>query len=97
MRTPKISILLDSARGPYIPRDFVTGFDISKFQGVNPQDVETCKNPDCEWYWNSWGSILDNARYVEDERVFTLHQDGDLFIVCFDELSEEEKSNFFGD
>ncbi|MBS4041668.1 MAG: hypothetical protein KGZ81_13855 [Flavobacteriales bacterium] len=92
--TPKISLLLDSARGQYIPRDFVLDFDLSKFQGLSQSDIYDCQDPDNEWYWGAWQNILDTAQYIEDGRVFTLHQDGDLWLICLDELTQEEKQNF---
>ena len=94
MKTPKISLLLDSSRGQYIPRDFVLGFDLTKFEGLKQSDIYDCQDPENEWYWDAWECILNNARYIEDGRVFTLHQDGDLWLICFGELTEEEKSNF---
>ncbi len=95
MKTDKITLLLDSSRGQYIPRDFVQRFDLEKFQGINPHDIENCQNPENECYWESWETILNNASYTENGRVFTLHQDGDLWLLCIDEMSEEEKVNFF--
>lgn len=94
MKTSKISLLLDSARGVFIPRDFVTCFDLSKFQGIKQSYIEACKNPDCSGYWEAWEGILDNASYVEDGRIFTLHQDGDLWLLCVSELSAAELANF---
>jgi hypothetical protein len=97
MKTPKISLLLDSARGQYIPRDFVTGFALDKFQGLEAWAVSALQNPDDSAYWEAWESVLNNASYTEAGRVFTLHQDGDLWLLCIDEMSEDEKSNFFGE
>ena len=90
-----INLLLDSARGQYIPRDFIQGFDLTKFSGISESDIETLQNPDNEWYWESWESVLNNAEYKhEDGRIFTLHQDGDLWLICYDNMTEEEKQNF---
>ena len=95
MKIDKITLLLDSSRGQYIPRDFVQGFNLEKFHGISQQDIETCQNPENEFYWESWETILNNARYTENARIFTLHHDGDLWLLCIDEMSEEEKVNFF--
>lgn len=38
---------------------------------------------------------MNNATYTEDGRKFTLHQDGDLWLVCIAELTEEHM-NMFG-
>lgn len=93
-KTEKITLLLDGARGQFIPRDFVTKFDLSKFAGIPSAVAEECKNPENEEYWDAWNFILYNTSYIEDGRVFNLHQDGDLWLVCWDELTDEEKRNF---
>ena len=90
-----ISLLLSDARGIYIPRDFVEGFDLTKWQGITPEDAETLKNPDDEWYWEAWQNVLNSARYTHtDGRVFSLYQDGDLWAICYDKMTDEEKKNF---
>ena len=90
-----INLLLDSARGQYIPRDFIQGFDLNKFSGISDWTIEQCQNPDNEAYWEAWESILNNAEYKHsDGRIFTLHQDGDLWLICYDNMTEEEKQNF---
>lgn len=97
MKTNKIALLLDSSRGQYIPRDFVKSFDLEKFQCIDQQAIEDCQNPENEYYWESWQNILDRAKYIEDGRTFTLHQDDNLWLLCIDELSEDERINFFGE
>lgn len=90
-----INLLLDSARGQYIPRDFIQGFDLTKFSGISDWTIEQCQNPDSEFYWEAWENILNNAEYKHDDgRVFTLWQDGDLWLICYDNMTDEEKSNF---
>ena len=90
-----INLLLSDARGIYIPRDFVQGFDLTKWQGISESDAETCADPDNEWYWDSWECILNNAKYIHDDgRVFTLWQEGDLWAICYDSMTDEEKKNF---
>jgi len=90
-----VNLLLTDARGIYIPRDFVTGFNLSKFTGISDNDVETCENPENEWYWEAWDSILNNARFTaEDGRIFYLYQEGDLWLLCYDHMNAEEKRNF---
>lgn len=90
-----VNLLLSDARGVFIPRDFVEGFDLTKWEGIKHDDAEICKNPDHDWYWEAWETILSNAQYVHtDGRVFHLYQDGDLWALCYDSMSEEEKRNF---
>ena len=89
-----IEFLLDSARGTYIPRDFVETFDVTKW-GMIPElwAVQTCVNPDDECYWDAWNEILDRAEYREGGNVWHLHHDGDLFAYCLELMTDEEKQN----
>jgi hypothetical protein len=90
-----IELLLSDARGQYIPRDFVQDFDLTKFSGISEWQIEQCQNPDNEWYWDAWSSILDNAKHIDtDGNEFTLYQDGDLWLICFDKMTNDEKQNF---
>jgi hypothetical protein len=95
--TDNIKCILDSNRGVYIPQNFVDDFDLSKFDGIESEDVKTCKlGPEAEWYWDSWESILNNAKYTDDDGIkWTLHHDGDLFLVAIDKLSDEDFEVFF--
>jgi len=95
MKLDNVEILLSDARGIYIPRDFIQGFDLTKWYGISESDVEILQDPDNEFYWDAWKNILNNAEYKHsDGRVFTLHQDGDLWLICYDHMTDEEKSNF---
>lgn len=102
-RPAAVTILLDGARGIYIPRDFVTGFDLSfdtsdvngtGWQGINDADIDACRDPDGEGYWDAWQSILDSAFYTDEfGDVYRLYQDGDLFAYCPERMTDEEKRN----
>jgi len=81
------SLILSSARGVYIPRDFATNYgpcikDCKKWAG-NLEILE--RGPDDnEWYWDEWYRVLDNAVLVDtDGREFTLFTgiDGDIFLL----------------
>lgn len=95
----KIRCILDSNRGVYIPKNFVDEFDLNLFKGIEKEDAESCKlGPDDGEYWEAWTSILDNAVYTDDDDIeWTLYQDGDLFLIAVDELSDEEYADFFGE
>jgi hypothetical protein len=90
-----IQLLLSDARGIYIPRAFTQTCKIDKFTGITEENIQECSNPDNEGYWDAWQEILDNAKYTHDDgREFTLHQDGDLWLICVDKLTPEERENF---
>ena len=101
---PAVSFLLDSARGVYIPQNFCSDFDLTKWQGIAKIDVETILSKDdddnllspydIEGYWDAWESILNSARYIESGNIWYLHQDGDLFAMCYDLMSNEERQGF---
>lgn len=99
-----VILILNEARGMYIPRDF-----ISDESGV--VDEEHCTswglshdnrscwagaiNPCLGHYWDCWSWIIDNAEYITPEGdTYRLHQDGDLWAVCYEKMTEEEKKNF---
>lgn len=99
-----VMLLLNSARGTYIPRDFLcdnTGaidhvhcgkWNLSHDKADWWQDAA---NPDSEYYWEAWEWILNNAEFTtEDGDKFRLHQDGDLWALCFERMTDEEKVNF---
>ena len=92
-----VELLLSDARGVYIPRDFVEGFDIVKL-GLNPDswEVQTClAGPDTDGYWDAWNEIMCKAEYRDDsDNVWELYQDGDLWAICTALMTDEEKQNF---
>jgi len=95
MKLDNVEILLSDARGIYIPRDFIQGFDLTKWYGISESDVEILQDPDNEFYWEAWESVLNNAKFKSDDgRVFSLWQDGDLFAICYEMMTDEEKHNF---
>lgn len=91
-----IKCILDSNRGVYIPKNFVDDFDLTLFENVNDEAVATCKlGPDCEGYWDAWIEILNVKHVDEDGTEWSLHQDGDLFMVALDKLTDADFEDFF--
>ena len=95
---PSMLLWLSDARGVYIPRDFATSFkDRAKnVSGVEPKEWEFLEaGPDAAWYWETWDNVLDNAVVTDDAGVkFTLHQDGDLWLVPEGMYWNDEKDTF---
>ena len=88
----------DSSRGCYIPKHFseevvrecVTGIDLADLDFLLQNDFWD------ENFWDTWHHVLDNCLVTDDHsNVYTLHHDGDLWLVCEDLMTEEEKKNFF--
>lgn len=91
---PAVALLLDSARGIYIPRDFVESFDLSLWNGITDENIEILKNPDHEYYWEAWDEVLNNATFVENGFTWYLSQDGDLWVMCYELMTNEDRHNF---
>lgn len=99
-----VMLLLDSARGIYIPRDFLTdnlgAMDLIHcakwgLTEVNREYWGSALDPESECYWDAWDWILNNAEFTcENGHKFKLLQDGDLWAYCYDQMSLEEKVNF---
>lgn len=99
-----VTLIFDGARGRYIPRDFVCGTEnvidvvhCAKWGLLesNAGQWGAAANPDSEWYWEAWAWILDNAEYTDDSgNKYRLHQDGDLWGLCYERMTPEERSNF---
>ena len=88
---PAVILYADSARGIYIPQHFAESVNRALVAGVGADDWDILEaGPYCEHYWDSWESVLDNARIGE----YSLYQDGDLWLLDFARMSDEEKDNF---
>ena len=86
------TLILDSSRGVYIPRDFAESIDVEHWTGIDPEDLDVLwAGPDAEFYWDAWQSVLDHAE-TKDGRV--LHQDGDLWLVARDKAIEDLNAYF---
>lgn len=76
---------LNDARGVYIPRDFATCFTdrAANVSGVSDEDWSILEaGPDHKLYWDTWDDVLNNAKVTDANGVkFTLHQDGDLWLI----------------
>ena len=66
------------------------------WQGVELQNVLTCIDAENDYYWDAWHDILDNAFWIDSNGIkWTLHQDGNLWAIAYDEMTEKEKEEFF--
>ena len=80
--TPDSELFLNDAHGVYIPKLFAEQVRRELVTGVTDEDWKTLESgPDGEWYWDCWNDVLNNAEIDDGTRRWTLHQDGDLWIV----------------
>ena len=95
---PKAIIhFLDSSRGQYIPRDFAQIIKRGHIQCVSLEllDNRAKENSNnSEFYWEDWCTVCGNAKIVHDGVEYTLHHDGDLWLINGDAMTNKEKQNF---
>jgi len=95
-----IEIYADSNRGIYIPQYFAQSIDRELISNIDVDDLAILESgPEHEHYWETWASILDNAiiKSPDGNFEYSLHQDGDLFLVDYNALSDAEYSELFCD
>lgn len=91
-----IELLMTDTWGVHIPQRFCELFDLPNF-GLSSADsaVQDClAGPDRESYWEAWEAILNRAEFHHDGSRWLLHQDGDLWLICYERMTDEERSNF---
>lgn len=96
-----LKLLLSDSRGVYIPRDFTECFDMEAWN-VSEEDASILQGDpygeDSDVLWSTWHYVLDNAHYVDKEgHTWRLYQDGDLWAICEELMTDEEYYNFFGE
>lgn len=83
-------LVLSDSHGVYIPQLYCEELSAeeSLTMGLQWEDVLVCQSgPESELYWDAWQSILDSAEITEpatlkeDETLWTLYQNGDLWQV----------------
>lgn len=92
-----IILFADDSRGIYIPQYFAEAVKQEFVQGITEEqwrDLES--GPEGEHYWDTWETVLNTASVLKDGLTYSLHQDGDLWLVDFDNASEEDLTNLFG-
>ena len=94
---PNMLLWLSDARGIYIPRDFAQSFvDRDKsVSGVSADDWVILENPDHAAYWDAWTEVCDNATVTDENGTkYRLHQDGDLWLIPYGMIWDEETDTY---
>lgn len=93
-------LLASDAAGVYIPQNFVHRFAPESW-GIAEGDAdwERCSaGPDADYYWEAWDWVLTRACYKDaDGHCWSLYQDGDLWAVCVELMTDEEYEGYFGE
>ena len=89
-----VQLLLSDSRGIYIPCDFAECFDLNQWN-IDSKYIQRLSSPYDDFYWDNWEFVLNNAYFIDDKgNKWHLWQDGDLWAICPELMTEEEKSNF---
>ena len=85
-REAKMQLYSDGARGVYIPQHFAESIRRECVTGIDLADLDylaDASNMDADGYWDTWQDICDYAVVTDqsDGTVYTLYQDGDLWLV----------------
>lgn len=90
-----VVILLGDFYGTNLPMKFSTNFDLSLWHGLSNIDLDDLSSSDNDFYWDTWQEVLDRAYFLDTHgNKFTLYQDGELFAICYELMTNEEKINF---
>ena len=93
-----VELLISDASGVYIPQRFVNECldpSMGRIIGVSDWAREQCEaGPDSEHYWEAWDDILRSFEWWAHGACHTLHQDGDLWLLCTGRMTDEELRNF---
>ena len=94
-----VMLLVSDHHGINIPQVFVENHDTEKWHLDEHDVADVTGGPDNnEWYWESWSNILSDGSYTdENDNVWQLWQDGDLWAYCPELMSDEEYEEFFGE
>ena len=91
-----MELLLSEQKGNNIPMDFANKIDWTMFDGIDEADMsELMKGPDdCEHYWDIWQDVLDHATLTQGINTWHLMQDGDLWLYCYELMTNEDRMNW---
>jgi hypothetical protein len=98
-----IQLLVDGINGIHIPEIFCRQVLAGIFDGTNPwfgidsgDLTAVLRGDEDSLAGESWENILTDAHYHDDGDLVELHQDGDLFMICIEKMTEEQYEEVFG-
>lgn len=95
-----IILYSDDSRGIYIPKHFAESIHREYVQGIDLDHLDYLADSDNltdDGYWDVWQDVLDNCRLVKDGKAYTLYQDGCLWLLDLDNMTNDEYLEFFGE
>ena len=93
-----IHLLVPDRYGIYVPLTFAESLSENWFL-VNSDALDIVKEgPDHPEYWDAWNDVLVDASFKDNNKnLWRLYQDGDLWMICTELMTDEEYENFFGE
>jgi len=92
-----VNLLVDGCQGVYIPKIFADGYNSDEWN-CEEEDFEILKDPEHELYWDVWCEVLANAKLLDNQgNTWRLWQDGDLWVYCYELMTDMEIKHFFGE
>ena len=92
-----IECIIDSRHGVFVPVVFAQTINRALLSGVSAETLDyLAKGESLEdvGFWDTWDCVLNNARITVEGKTYHLHQDGGLFAIDWDNLTEEESEVF---
>lgn len=92
---PAVILFCSDSSGIYIPQRFAEEIKRECLFNVSDEDLADLSDPNNEWYWDTWDRVTNNAIIKNSQGDdYILWQDGDLWLLCPDRMTDEERSNF---
>ena len=92
-----IECIVDGSHGVFVPQWFAQTVNRTLLSGVSIETLDYLAKEESledDGFWEEWDSVLNNARITHNGKIYRLHQDGDLFIIDCDNLTEDESKAF---
>ena len=89
--------IVDGAHGVFVPKVFAKTVNRALLSGVSIETLDYLAKEESledDGFWDTWDSVLNNVRIKVEGKIYHLHQDGDLFIINWDNLTEDESKAF---
>ena len=91
-------LLINDNQGIFIPQSFAERY-ADNWRLGNSDALDIVKEgPNHPEYWESWECVLNEATLTDNHNnLWRLYQDGDLWMICTELMTDEEYENFFGE
>lgn len=92
-----VEIIVSSHHGQYVPQVFA--LEYQNWKNISNEDMDILvQGPDHEWYYETWFNVMNEASFTDTNgNKWVLYEDGDLFAICEELMTEQEKQNFLVD